>query len=230
MKNIEDVLVFIQARLQSERIPRKMLAPFADTTILELMIEKIQQSKVIPKENFYLCVAEEELKEIGHKYGVNIFERSEKSAMAEEVMTDMYEWHDKLPFKYAVKINACTPFLKTETIDAFVRHYCEQPHDGLFAVLKKKTYYWNEDGVAMTTPPERGKFMNTKLVAPTYEAAHCLYGGRMDRIKDGVWMGTFTEPNDPALFTIDETEALDIDYPWQFQLCESLYKANFGRT
>ena len=31
----------------------------------------------------------------------------------------MYEWHNKLPFKYVIKINGCLPLLKTETIDEF---------------------------------------------------------------------------------------------------------------
>ena len=223
MKKIEDIFVFVQSRLNSERIPGKMLAPFAGTTLLEIAIKKILQSNVIPKENFHLSVAEEELKSVGQAYGVNIFERSEKSSLAEESMTDMYEWHDKVPYTYAIKINACLPFLSIETIDNFVRHYLNSPHDGLFAVMEKKSYFWNSRGEMITTPPERGKFMNTKLVEPTYEAAHCLYASRVDHIKEGIWMGSFTQPNDPELFAIEEREAFDIDYPWQFSLAENLY-------
>ena len=225
MKDIADIFVFIQARLDSERIPRKMLAPFADTTLLEIAIRKVLKSRIIPKENFYLSVAEEELKEVGRAYRVNIFERSQKSALAEEVMTDMYEWHDRVPYTYAIKINACLPFLKIETIDNFIRQYRDSPYDGLFAVTEKKTYFWNADKTMITNPPAKGKFMNTKLVEPTYEAAHCLYAGRIDKIKEGIWMGSFAKPNDPALFAIDEYEALDIDSPWQFSLCESLYNS-----
>ena len=65
--------------------------------------------------------------------------------------------------------------------------------------------------------------MNTKLVEPIYEAAHCLYASRMDIIGDGYWMDTNSPPQ-PELFTMDELEAFDIDYEWQFTLGEKLYK------
>jgi len=82
----------------------------------------------------------------------------------------------------------------------------------------------------ITTPPETGKFMNTKLVSPIFEAAHCLYAGRMDRIREGIWMGDFRKPNDPELFVVPENEALDIDNPWQFDLCENLYLNGFDNN
>ena len=51
--------------------------------------------------------------------------------------------------------------------------------------------------------------MNTKTIPFTYEAAHCLYAGRMDKIKEGVWMGDFNKPGDIELFPMEEEECLD---------------------
>ena len=65
--------------------------------------------------------------------------------------------------------------------------------------------------------------MNTKTMNITYEAAHCLYASRLDIVKDGYWMDTKIPPQ-PELFVVEEKEALDVDYEWQFNLCESLYK------
>jgi CMP-N-acetylneuraminic acid synthetase len=67
--------------------------------------------------------------------------------------------------------------------------------------------------------------MNTKRVATTYRAAHCLYAGRRSRIADGVWMGAFRETNDPPLFPMSPFEAFDIDHLWQFEMAEALYRA-----
>ena len=64
--------------------------------------------------------------------------------------------------------------------------------------------------------------MNTKFVEPIYEAAHCLYASRMDIIGRGHWMDTKSPP-EPELFTMEELEAFDIDYEWQFKLGEELY-------
>jgi CMP-N-acetylneuraminic acid synthetase len=66
--------------------------------------------------------------------------------------------------------------------------------------------------------------MNTKYMNITYEAAHCLYASRMDIIGDGYWMDKNTPP-EPELFTIEnELETFDIDYEWQFEVAEQLYK------
>ena len=44
----------------------------------------------------------------------------------------------------------------------------------------------------------------------------------MDIIKHGQWMDT-NYPPEPELITVDELEAFDIDYEWQFKLGEILY-------
>ena len=66
--------------------------------------------------------------------------------------------------------------------------------------------------------------MNTKTVQKTYEAAHCLYAGKLDKIGNNIWMGDFKTPGDIELFPLDEEECIDIDYEWQFELCEKLYE------
>ena len=44
MKNKENVAVVIQARLGSQRVPRKMIKPFAGTTLTDIAIRKVLES------------------------------------------------------------------------------------------------------------------------------------------------------------------------------------------
>ena len=101
VKSIDDICIVIQARLSSERVPYKMLKPFAGTTLLDISLEKITQLKSIDfKNQFYLSAYENELKEVATKHGLQVYHRSEKSANSEGTpMTDMYEWWDKLDYK-----------------------------------------------------------------------------------------------------------------------------------
>jgi CMP-N-acetylneuraminic acid synthetase len=226
MKPKKNVAVIVQARLQSERVPAKMVKPFAGTCLLEIALKKVLKSLVIKPNQFFLAAHEPELLAIGENLGVNIFHRSRQSAHAEGVpLTLLYEWWNQLPFEYAILINACNPLLRIETIDAFFNHYSLSSGDGLFGVMKKKNYLWHLDGSLATESPGRGAAMDTKLVSPYYEAAHCLYAGRLDRIGDGLWMGDLAKPGDIELFEIDELEAFDIDYGWQFNAGEVLYKS-----
>jgi len=228
MKNKKDVLVFIQARLGSQRVKNKMLRPFCGSNLFEISVNKVLESD-IPKENFYASIYEKELKEIANKYDVNIFNRSYESAINDNSLQKIYEWHDKLPFKYAIMINGCCPMLKVETINKFYKHYLESPHDGLFAVVKKKNYFWNEEGELVTPWPKNQTIMNTKAVSPTFEAAMVFFAGRTDTIRDDIWMGSLRKKNDPELFVMEEEEMFDIDYEWQFQAAEKLYEVKTNK-
>jgi CMP-N-acetylneuraminic acid synthetase len=224
MKDIKNIAVVIQARLGSQRVPQKMIKPFAGTTLTDIAIKKIKKSKVIDKTQFYMSVYESELLDISAKHDTNVYLRSEASANSEGTpMTEMYEWWNKLPHEYCVLINPCVPFLKIETIDNFIQAYADSDSDGMFGVMKKKNYFWRQDGSIVT--PLTEDVMNTKTVPFTYEAAHCLYAGRMDKISEGIWMGDFNKPGDIELFPMEEEECLDIDYLWQFEMCEKLYEA-----
>ena len=97
-KSLKDICFIIQARLNSTRVPRKMIKPFLDTTLMDLGIQKVLDSRIIPKDNFYCSVYEKELVELCEKCGVNVFNRSEESANEENTVSGMYEWHNKLPF------------------------------------------------------------------------------------------------------------------------------------
>ena len=222
MKNIGDILFVIQARLNSQRVPQKMIKDFNGTNLFSIAIDKVLDSEVIPKDNFYVSICEDELIDIANDKGVNIYERSYESANNDNSLQKIYEWHDKLPFKYVVKINGCSPLLKTETIDGFVKQFIEQEEENLFGVIETKDYYWNKDGKLVTPWPEDQTIMNTKAVEVTYKAAHTLYASRMDLIKDNMFMGDFQKEGGIKLYPMDELECFDIDYEWQFNLGEQL--------
>ena len=222
MKNIKDILFIIQARLNSQRLPNKMLRPFKGSNLFGMAITKVLLSDYIPKENFYVSVHEQELIDEANKLGVNIFKRSHESANNDNDLKKIYEWHDKLPFKYVIKINACSPLLKIDTINEFTRQFIKQEEENLFGAIEQKDYFWNKEGLMITPWPEGQTIMNTKAVEPTYKAAHVLYASRMDIIKDYKFMGDFFEEGSIKLFPMNELEAFDIDYEWQFKLAENL--------
>lgn len=222
-KELSEVCVIVQARLGSQRVPSKMIKPFADTTLVDIVFDKLKRCKSFPIENFWFSAYEPELKQVAQKHGLNVFSRSEESANSEGTpMSLMYEWWNKLPYKYCVLVNACAPFLTTDTIDSFVEAYRKSKSDGLFGVIEKKNYFWNGNKALIT--PLTEAVMNTKTVSPIYEAAHCLYAGRMDKIGEGIWMGDFNKAGEIDLFPLKEEEVLDIDYSWQFDLYESHWR------
>lgn len=224
INKIDDIAFIVQARLNSQRVPRKMIKPFSDTNLFGLILDKLLSSEIIPSENIIASVHEDELfEEASTKRNIRTFKRSYDSANNDNDLKKIYEWHDKLPHKYCILISGCNPLLSVNTIDAFVRQFVEQEEENLFAVFEKKTYYWNKEGALITPWPKDQTIMNTKAVDPVYEAAHVLYASRMDLIKDYKFMGDFTKEGGIKLFKMDELEAFDIDEPWQFEVGEVLY-------
>jgi len=225
MKDISKVGLIVQARLNSQRVPNKMIKPFGKSSLFEIMCEKLKESTLIPQKNIFVSVYEQELIDMAEKSQMNIFVRSKESAFfdGDGSVSIMYDWWDKLPFDYVVLVSACLPFLKLETIESFFKEYLNTEKNGMLGVIKKKTYYWNENKELITQKFEKSGNMNTKLVETTYEAAHCLYAGKTKFIGDGVWMGDFKK-NEIELFPIEERECFDIDYDWEFEFGNKLSK------
>lgn len=227
MKELNDICVLVSARLNSQRVPQKMVRPFHNSNLFEICISKLANSNFIPKQNIICSLYDKELIDIANKYELNVFERSYESANNDNSLQKIYEWHDKIPFKYVILINSCQPFLKIETIENFIKRFLEIEHEGMFGVIKKKNYFWNKEGIMVTPWPEDQTILNTKAVEETYEAAHSLYASRLDTIKDDIFMGTFQKKDDPVLFEMDEFEVFDIDYEWQFKFAEEYYKNKY---
>jgi len=223
MKNKDNICIVVQARLGSERVPSKMIKPFAESNLVDILFKKLKKLKNIPQSNIFLSAYEEELKDIAKENKINIYERSEESSKSEgQPLSEIYEWYNVLPFKYVILVSACNPLLKVETIDSFIDSFIKSEKEGSFAVFEKKTYYWDKN-LKPITDWKGSTIMNTKCVDLVYEAAHCLYASKMDWVGEGLWMDD-KSPAEPELFIMDELEAFDIDYDWQFNIAELLYK------
>ena len=153
MKNVNDISFMIQARLDSKRLPGKMLLPFGESNLFEIAIQKLVDCKSIPNRNIYLALYDQELKDIAGKYPVNVFHRSEDSVGESKEPRVVSEWGHKLPHKWFVTVNACAPLLKVETIESFVKYYLESEHKSLFSVHSNNNFFWDNKGNMITKYP-----------------------------------------------------------------------------
>ena len=87
----KNISIVIQSRLGSSRIPGKMLKDFAGTTLVDILLTKLLQSKEVDPSQIYFCVGEDELIEAGNKYPINIIKRSNASLNEEKDIKVLYE-------------------------------------------------------------------------------------------------------------------------------------------
>lgn len=222
----KSVAVVVQARLSSQRVPKKMIRPIGGSTLVEILLDKLLKSSAIRADSVYLSFCESELLEIGSKYPFNIFRRSLASALEDNELALIYEWHDKLPFDYVFLINACAPFLSISTIDRVYSEFVFGSRDGLFGVLEVRDYFWDINCRLVGGWPTGQKIMNTKTANSLYKAGHILYGSKLSLISDGRFMGNLERPEDVEFCLLDDFEAFDIDNEWQFKLAEAYLRGS----
>lgn len=220
----KQISLVVQSRLNSQRIPGKMLKPFADTTLVDILLGKLSKLETISLNQVYFCAYEDELIEVASKYNINIIKRSKESANEEKDIKILFEWHKQLPTDYLVMVSACNPLLQPETIDKFIHQYSTSDREGAISVYDSKNYFWDNRGKLLNKWPEGFTSMNTKYVEPTKVAAHCMYGSRVDIIGEGYWVNKGL-PYEPELVSMPEIESFDIDELWQFKIAEQLYKS-----
>ena len=218
----KEVSLVIQSRLGSQRIPGKMLKPFAETTLVDILLSKLSKLSSISLNQVYFCAHEDRLLDTASKYNINLIRRSEESSKEEKDIRVLFEWYNQLPTDYLVMVSACNPLLQPETIDKFISQYSKSNKEGAISVYESSNYFWNKEGKLLNKWPEEFTSMNTKYVEPTKVAAHCMYGSRVDIIGEGYWVNKEL-PYEPELIKMPEIEAFDIDEPWQFKVGEQLY-------
>ena len=218
----KDISLVIQARLGSQRVPGKMLRPFAGTTLVDILLKKISNLKSINSNQVYFCAYEDELLETASKYPVNTIKRSKESSQEEKDIRILFEWYNQIPTNHLVMVSACNPLLETKTIDKFIRQYSISDKEGAISVYESKNYFWDKEGKMLNKWPDGFTSMNTKFIEPTKIAAHCMYGSRVNIIEKGFWV-TNKLPYEPELINMPEIEAFDVDYEWQFIVAEQIY-------
>jgi len=219
----KDISIVVQSRLNSQRIPGKMLKPFSGTTLVDILLDKLTNLTSVDYSKVYFCAHEQELLNVASNYPINTIKRSKASANEEKDIKILYEWAKEIPTEYIVMVSACNPLLKINTIDQFIYQYQNSDKEGAISVYESKNYFWDLKGKMLNKWPEGFTSMNTKFVEPTKIAAHCMYGSRVDLIKEGNWV-TNKLPYEPELISMPEIEAFDIDEPWQFDVAKALYE------
>ena len=72
MKPLDSIAIVVQARLNSQRVPQKMIRPFYGTTLYDLVLEKIKEALPSKAEHIWASVYEPELVKIAQKHIADI--------------------------------------------------------------------------------------------------------------------------------------------------------------
>jgi len=221
----------ISARLGSTRTPQKMVRPFAGSSLLEIVLRKVQRVKNLDPERIWLSAYEDEIRAVGEKVGVKIYRRTHESTLEPNTLDVIFRYAWELPVEHVLVVNGCNPLLRPETIERAIAEYQAHDWNSLFSVVERRNFFWSPEGRLLNRflgADEHLATLESKMLEPVYEAGNSLYVYRASFLRERKLLWTMTR-DDPHFFPIPEDEFIDIDHPWQFQLAERLYGERFGR-
>ncbi len=210
----------INARLQSTRLPRKMLLPFAGTNLVSIALDKLNRLKLI--DSRYFAAAEDELLDVARNYeNVKILKRSLES-IAPGYNGNAIVFQHCLDIKedYIIWINACSSMLSIGTLGKAIEHVRKTEFNSYTSVIKTTDWIFDEDGEPVTN--KMPSMISTAHSKTYYKVTHAFHILRREVFIKNFIPWALTK-NDPALIEIPEEETYDVNTLMEFQIAEAAY-------
>lgn len=209
-------VALIPIKLGSKRVVGKNTKPFFDGTPLMYFIQKAcLDTKNI--DEVYIYCSDEAVKEYivpGVKFlqrpeyldGDNINANDFIREFMKEVDADIY-----------VNAHTTSPFAKPETIDDCIEHVASGEYDSAFCAEAIRTFMW-EDGKPINFDPDN--FPRTQDLPLIYGETSIAYVfTKQSFLENNRRLGKH-----PYIKEVGKIEAMDIDYPEDFEICNAIYK------
>ncbi len=217
MTDQRDVMIHCAMRKSSQRVPNKMLRPFAGTSLAEIAVSKLA---ALQCKSWRVCLASrgEEFEALAAKYFIPYVERSQESVDNETTSRIIAGYVSQFSQPWQLEFNGCLALLRVETIEQFAIEAmaAQKPRFGL---IQDRDYFLNEDRQPLNW--QLDQFLNTKTVKPVFRFAHALYYySRQYLLERGEYWDW--RELEYSVFT-DYKELFDIDWLWQFDVAEQLF-------
>ena len=209
-------VALIPIKLGSKRVPKKNIKPFFDGTPLMHFIQRAcLESKYI--DETYIYCSDESIKDYVLP-GVKFFKRPDFLDGDDKNANDIIsEFMKNVDADIYVNTHTTSPFAKTETIDDCVVHVASGEYDSAFCAEAIRTFMW-ENGKPINFDPNH--FPRTQDLPLIYGETCIAYVFTKE---------TFKKYNrrvgvKPFIKEVGKIEAMDIDYPEDFEICDAIYK------
>ena len=209
-------VALIPIKLGSKRVPQKNIRPFFDGTPLMHFIQKAcLNSKLI--DEVYIYCSNEDVKEYVLPE-VHFLKRPDyldgDTANANDIIREFIKAVDADIY---VNAHTTSPFAKTETIDDLISKVASGEYDSAFCAENIKTFLWSE-GKPLNFDPSH--FPRTQDLPDIYGETSIAYVfTKQSFLTHNRRLGA-----KPYIKEVGKIEAMDIDYPEDFEIADAVYK------
>lgn len=209
-------VALIPVKLDSKRIPQKNIKPFFDGTPLMYFIQKTCLDCELIDEVYIYC--SDELVKDYIIPGVKFLKRSSELDGDDKNANDIIRsFMNEVDADIYVNAHTTSPFAKADTISECIRKVASGQFDSAFCAENIKTFMWSE-GQPVNFDPSH--FPRTQDLPDIYGETSIAYVFTKESfIKNGRRLGTR-----PFIKEVGKIEAMDIDYPEDFDIANAVYK------
>jgi N-acylneuraminate cytidylyltransferase len=207
----------------SERVPNKNLREFNGQPLCYWIINTIQATPEI--DEIVVDTDSKEIKKQINDFDVTVIDRPDSLCGDHVPMNDII-LHDitQVDADYYLQTHCTNPLLRSETISEAIARFREDHANSLFSVTPVQARFWNTDGQPINH--KRDELKRTQDLPPIYEENSNIYlftNESVQRHENRIG-------DDPRMFPIDETEAIDIDEAIDFRIAEFLHRDRYGKN
>lgn len=214
------ISVLINARTKSTRLPRKLVKPFAGTSLIDIALEKLDRMDFFSHR--YFAIAEEELRAKALKYeNIEILDRKPDAvAPGYNDHRKVFEHYERVDSDYIMWLNPCHPLIGLDTLKKAVEYALEKKYNSYTSVIPTTDWIFDDQGEPVTNT--QASMLSTAHSRNFYKVAHAFHiiSKKFFLLDYQYW--TLTK-NDPALIIIPEEESYDVNTEMEFEIAESAY-------
>ena len=215
------LVALVPMKGHSERVPNKNLRVFNGRPLCHWMLNTLDATPAV--EEVVVNTDSEEIAAEARRFDATVHERPEE-LRGDHVSMNRIILHDvrRTDGDRYLQTHCTNPLLRPETVAEAAETFANDEGDSLFSVTPLRTRLWDADGEPINH--ERDELKRTQDLPPVYEENSNLYlfteasvERRGNRIGD-----------DPTMFPMEASEAVDIDELIDFRIAEMIHRDRYG--
>lgn len=221
---MRSISIVINARLQSTRVPNKLIRPFSGSTLIEIALKKLNEMDFF--EHRFLGVADQELKIKAQNFqNIQILDRDINSVKSGVNPPNVsFAHYLKIPSDYIFILNPCQPALSIKTVKKAYDYFQKTKYLSYTSAVETRDWIFDDNGNSLTNKDTNNYSTNKGKVF--YKAAHSFHIVSKDFFKKNGYHWSFTS-DDPHLITVPIEETVDVDTELDFKIAELYYDYEF---
>lgn len=213
------IKALIPVRSGSVRVENKNIRPFAGSNLLEIKIKQLLSVKEL--DGIVVNSNSDEMLRVASKYPVELVKRDDAFASNTVYMSDVYEnMAQNFPGDIVVYAAATYPLISPETVSKIISKFQEEAHDSVVPVSPVKEFLFHEGRPLNYNAEKFPRSQDLPNIVALSWAASVIPRDIMIARKS-------TVGSNPFLYELSDTEAVDIDTPFDFTIAEAMYQKLF---